>query len=163
MPGLHPRKMMISKRTKHNDDRERERIVYGTEVDWDSARGGLKRIGPLSEHLDTGIGTDQLARLIQKGYVDPEDTQNGGPRMQKLLEFGDWVEDNFDTENITVRYTGYMISVDRPDSRVTITGIRIIYSDELTVPVKLENEFIGEFRRADEFERTDEYMRAWWD
>jgi hypothetical protein len=147
--------------TKHDDDSHREQIVFDTHIDWEDNRGGMERIGPLSDHMDSGIDADALAYLIEEGYVDPEGTQNRGPTMQTLLQFGDDAIDAFDF--ITVEYRGYMISPKRPDSRVTITSITIETNDAHNIPQEVQSSFIDEFRKADEFEVGDEICHAWWD
>ena len=155
---------MLGTETDHNDDSRREEIVFGTTIDWEENRGGLERIGPLSDHMDHGIDTDTFAKLIEGGYVDPEETQNGGPTMQELLEFGDFAE--AESEAVIVEYTGYMISPDRPDSRITITGIKLAMDGaSRPIPDEIQDEFLDRFRKADEFtvDDDDNFARAWWD
>ena len=153
--------MPLGNETKHNDDSYREMIVFDTYIDWEANRGGMERIGSLSDHMDSGIDVDTFAKLIEEGYIDPEGTQNYSPTMQELLEFGDDAIDAFDF--ITVEYTGYMISPKRPDSRVTITAITIETNDGHNIPQEVQSSFIDDFRKADEFEVGDEICHAWWD
>ena len=154
--------MMLGSETDHNDDSRREEIVFGTTIDWGQGAGGLEYIGPISDHLDHGIDTDTFAKLIDEGYIDPEETQNGGPTMQQLLDFGDFAE--AESEDIIVEYTGYMISPDRPDSRITITGIKIAMDGATDpIPDEIQDEFRERFAGADDFVVGNEHCRAWWD
>jgi len=152
---------MLGSETEHNDDSYREQIVYGTYIDWEENRGGLERIGSLSDHMDSGIGVDTFDELIEGGYIDPVESQNRGPAMQKLLTFGVELLDEFD--RIDVEYTGYMISPKRPDSRITITGIEIEPDEGYVIPQAAQDRFIEEFRQADEFTFGNELCSAWWD
>lgn len=138
-------------------DSERERIVYGTEIDWDE--NGMERIGPLSDHMESGIGTETFSRLIDGGYTDPDMRQNHGPKMIELLEFGEWVRQTDD--EVSVEYTGYMLPPRRADSRAMITGLTIDSDDE--IPLTIKREFTESFAGADLFERDETRLAAWWD
>lgn len=153
--------MPFGSETDHDDDSYREMIVFDTYIDWEDNLGGMERIGSLSEHMDSGIDVDTFAKLIEEGYIDPEGTQNYSPTMQELLEFGDWALD-VDLD-IAVEYTGYMISPKRPDSRITITSITIEPNDGSVISEKVQDRFIDEFRKADEFQVGDDLCNAWWD
>lgn len=153
--------MPFGSETDHDDDSHREEIVFGTYIDWEDNRGGMEYISSLSEFMDSGIGVDTLEELIEKGYVDPEGRQNRGPAMQKLLEFGANALNA--SEHIDIEYTGYMISPRRPDSRITITGINVKPEDGHRIPDNIVNDFVDEFRLADDFEFGSEHCSAWWD
>lgn len=153
--------MPLGSETDHDDDSHREQIVFDTHIDWEETFGGMERIGSLSEHMDSGIGVATFAKLIEEGYIDPEGMQNYSPTMQELLEFG--AEALEQSDHITVEYTGYMISPKRPDSRITITGITVETNDAHSIPQEVQDSFVDEFRKADEFELGDEICHAWWD
>lgn len=150
---------MFGNETEHKDDRERERIVFGTDVDWDDATGGMERIGALSRYMDSGISVETFSQLIEEGYVDPDGSQNRSPTMMELCEFGEQALQEYD--GIDVVYGGYMISPNRGDSRITITSIDIEAAGQ--IPRDLLTDFAEEFGGADELRLDDNVLSAWWD
>ena len=98
----------------------------------------------------SGMTYKTLQELVDKGYADPEDSQNDSTTLGEYLEFM--------KKHPRFKAHGYVVSNDRNDRRVTIEGLEAgqVTPDEL-------QDFINLDRYADEFEAMQSYCRSWWD
>lgn len=88
---------------------ERERLIFHCSYDEERYRtGGIARFKKMP------LGT--VKKLIEKGYLDPEDSQNSSPTAREMVDFAD---DGSNKWN----FYGYAVSPNRPDCRVTIDSI----------------------------------------
>lgn len=134
---------------KHISDEkanEREMIIFGRPYDRSRyVYGGCV-------HFDQ-ISVTQAKELLEKGYVDPNDTQNCSPTMQEFIGY-------CSAEPNKWYLHGYVISPERSDCRVTFEGIGSL------VPLYPEEviDFLKDFRYADEL-YADVYSCAycWYD
>lgn len=136
-------------------DRERERILIGHEVDWSDQFGGMVRFWN-GEGGGDPIGPDRFRHLINAGYIDPDGSQNRSPTMEDLCSYGEMLVEKYD---VAVQYTGYMISPDRDDGRITVTGITVTGS----IPMAVRDGFRERFSEADNFSVGSDRCSAWWD
>lgn len=114
-------------------------------VTWDEAImpgspwiGGTRRF--------TGLTVDGMEMLVSYGYLDPKENQNDSPTTEQYLEFM--------KKNPGFLATGYVVSEDRSDSRITIEGLEGRGDTEA---------FTEMFENADEFEVDGNYGRCWYD
>lgn len=144
---------------------QQEELVFNTTVDWDAVSGGLERIGPLSQYMESGISVETFETLISKGLLDGTHSQNRSPTMNTLVEFGRDAREEFDC--IDIEYSGYMIDPERDDrtaeTRITITSITIRANSGSDIPRPLRRGFSEAFSHADNFELYYEMCSAWWD
>jgi hypothetical protein len=89
---------------------------------------------------------------LENDFVDLEDCQNESPTAKEFKEFAE----KYKNEDLC--FIGYLISPEREDYRVSITGIEAKSQD-----CKFIDEFIKLFSRADEFECSQGYQRCWYD
>ena len=126
---------------------ERDQIIWGENYDFDKYLGGCR-------HFE-GVGILELEALLDAGFLDPEETQNGSPTVREMMSFVRHCDVPTDWE-----FEGYAISPERDDYRVTIEGL-YYNGTNLTLDELLA--FTNEFHWADEFEVAYDYARAWWD
>ena len=126
---------------------ERDNIICGESYDPDKYRGGVRYF-----HIDA-----KTARLlINKGFLDPMEEQNGSPTAQEFIAF----IENADRPHIWF-LGGYAVCPDRPDYRVTLTDIGTKEDIPLTMQEVLD--FSNNFYTASEFRIEDNCASAWWD
>ena len=129
------------------DSQTRDRIIFGTPVEWQNSMSGAQRFQSLT--------IEKLEQLISQGFANPLDAQNFSPTITELLEFAHRQAD----KGFEFIFEGYVISPQRPDYRVSIDGLvyRGICSTDLIFDFQ---EFVGE---PDEIDINSSYLRAWWD
>jgi hypothetical protein len=112
--------------------------------------------------MDEGITTETAQELIDKGHIEPEQTQNYSPTMRELVELGHELDDRGDVE--WTEFTGYMIGPDRPDTRITLTGVTV-HPESTTKPFtdRTNEIFRAVCREADEYVADNDLLHAWWD
>lgn len=133
-------------RVLNKDVIKRDEIIskYSSKFE-DIYLGGIKRFSKLS--------LDGLKILIEEGYVDIDDRQNYSPTIDKLVELGK----KFQQNDMKLLYSGYAVSVDRDDYRVSIDAI---YGDfENITDLELKQEIENLSKTADEVSND----RIWWD
>jgi hypothetical protein len=131
--------------TLNRDYTQRDGIIFDNEVDWQmDAVGGVKRF----ENLDR----ENLQRLVDHGFVDPNQQFNGCPSAQYFLDFmGRWP---------MVMAHGYAVSPRRPDYRVDVEGL------EFRGPISdaLRAAFVLAFRDADDLDAdSKDRLFCWYD
>lgn len=122
-------------RFNRNQQNEREQLIFHRDYDEKYYLGGCERF----EDLDVNTAL----YLIQRGFLDPEDDQNGSPTAQEMVDFcmdhdGEWT------------LHGYVISPKQDDCRVTIEGVQS--SGPLSADAAVD--FLKTFRYADELEAS---------
>lgn len=138
---------MAKKKATHVDANEREQIIFGRNYDPENYKaGGVCRFN----HLDL----EKVLRLVDKGYLSPEDTQNYSPKAGEFIRF---VQEH---NPALWSFHGYVVSRERDDSRVTIEGI------ESNTPIPLNDllDFLVDFRFADELNAEENKpVYCWYD
>lgn len=127
---------------KYTEEQDKERCVL-VGVDAKNFSGG-----GCASFSDMTYKT--LKTLVDKGYADPEDNQNGSTTIGEYLEFM--------KEHPRFKAHGYVVSNDRNDRRITVEGLE---ADNVTIKEMVE--FTELERHADEVEATQNYCRSWWD
>ena len=95
-----------------------------------------------------GLSADTLTQLIEEGFADTAEYQNLSPSIGEFIEFL--------RKNPSFKAFGYVITWQRPDMRVSVTGVKANKCTKAEL-----KRFSDEFRRADEFSVTP--PRAWYD
>ncbi|MDY6940040.1 MAG: hypothetical protein SWY16_20595 [Cyanobacteriota bacterium] len=131
----------------NRDYSTRDRIIFGSPVNWDEQLGGIKHFCDLS--------IAQLAELIDGEFVNPNSRHNLSPPIATLLEFAR----NGETRGFEFTFEGYAVHPSREDYRTSIDGIGC----EGTCPPSLIAEFRELTRHADELTLQSHHLRAWWD
>ncbi len=126
----------------NKDYKERDKIIFGNEIDWDKSPGRIIRFESMS------IETLQL--LMDKKFIDPEETQNYSPPVKDLIEF------MLEYPNVTA--LGYVVSPKRKDYRVSIEGVKGENPSK-----ECQIKFANLFLRADEFVCNDKMIYCWYD
>lgn len=92
-----------------NDANIREQIIFGRDYNPETYRyRGMVRFDRLDK--------EDARKLMELGFLDPDDCQNDSPTAKEFLEFAEnhgegWI------------LHGYVISPERDDCRVTIEGL----------------------------------------
>lgn len=133
-----------------NDMSERDRIIKeGSEYMDESYCGGIVRF--------YGIDAKTLKRLVDLKYADPTDKQNDAPTLGEFLAASE--------EDPLILYSGYAVSGDRDDCRVTIDACQI---RENVVKAKYpewlrsrdEENYVGDPQMID---KENARVELWWD
>lgn len=117
-----------------NEANEREQLVFNRPYDAENYRmGGIS-------HFDH-MSVETAKKLLEKGYIDPQDTQNSSPTASEMIAFCDDGTDKWYLH-------GYVVSPERDDCRVTFEGAGS------HVPLEPEDalSFARKFRNADELD-----------
>ncbi len=98
----------------------------------------------------SGLQLSAAKELVEKGYLDPNGTQNYSPTVAEFLAFmKKW-------EKYDIRAHGYEVSKIRDDTRVTIAGLSL--ANEVN-----DEDFLADWKKfnggADELTGT----YSWWD
>lgn len=111
---------------------ERERLVFGENFDVEKYKyGGVRHFSMMPP--------DTARKLMELGYVDPDEAQNCSPEAEFMVKFCEEMGDAWYLH-------GYVVSPKRSDCRITFEGVE---SDEgLTAMEALK--FMRAFRFADE-------------
>lgn len=133
--------------TYNRDYQTRDRIIFGSSVNWNEQPGGLKHFCELT--------VTQLQQLIDAAFADPNSRQNLSPSISTLLEFSR----ERGIQGFEFTFEGYAVHPSREDYRTSIDGITY----EGTCPSWLIAEFRELTRNADELTLQSHHLRAWWD
>jgi hypothetical protein len=112
------------------------------------ASGGIVRY----EDLDV----KRLGALIDEGFADRDETQNGSPTIAEFYAFL--------REYPEGRVYGYAVSPERPDYRVSVEGVTVDLSE--VIPSRrdgLRDAFARLSESADEVDTEGDFLRCWWD
>jgi len=109
-----------------------------------------KYSGGIYSFRDMSVGT--FDALLKNGFIDLYGRLYWSPTIAQFRVFAEKYKDE------DMRFTGYLVSPDREDYRVSIEGI---------VANSLNQQFMQDFKMlfmmADEFECRDGYQRCWFD
>lgn len=152
---------------------DREQLVFGRTLDWeeDKTFGGGGSVAkfagveePPSHATGTGITLGTLQVLLDAGHVDPDSRQNGSPTASEFVSIGQKIQTRW--PDVELRYIGYMVSTDRPDTRITIEGFEVEPSSgcELSRDLQLYvRETFDHYRGPNELTVEPDYVRIWYD
>ena len=105
------------RRSLNRDYRLRDEIIFGAEVDWERAAGGIEKF--------EGLTLEQLAELLEGGFARPNDEHNLAPTTGKFAEF----------MRKYPQFTahGFVTNPNREDCLVSIEGIKLEgeYTEEI--------------------------------
>ncbi|MCV3214498.1 hypothetical protein OGM63_13415 [Plectonema radiosum NIES-515] len=138
----------------NQDYHRRDEIVFGQRINWDEDFGGAERFQNLS--------LEQLEKLLEEGFANPQEKQNFSPTIEQFYEFGK----NCVAKGYNLVFIGYAISPDREDYRTSIEGIEVRVETELIesrIDANLRDEFEKFAQSADETEINFSVLYAWWD
>lgn len=110
---------------------ERERLVFGEDLNMEKYFGGVR-------HFDM-MAPETARKLMELGYLDPEETQNCSPEAEYMVSFCEEMGEGWSLH-------GYVVSHKRSDCRITFEGIES--DDGLTAVEAIK--FLKAFRYADE-------------
>ena len=135
---------------------ERDEIIFGI-YDPEDYYSGVRNF--------EGVPPETIAKLVEKDYADPKETQGGSPSIQEFL---DYCEQH---PEMGLTLSGYVVSNGRSDCRVTIDGI----SGELPTGASVSTasaiagivSFYETFRFADDLDvdqgTSSVALSAWYD
>ena len=103
------------------------------------------------EHLKPVV----MRELLRLGFADPNEKQNDAP---SLREFGDFIASI--PENVDVELSGYAVSREREDHRVSINGILI--RGEIDSSVRRLWWDMLQKHKPDSNEEDKNMLFAWW-
>lgn len=137
------------KKLSMEEANEREQLVFKRNYDPQvySRMGGLQRFDNMT--------VETARKLIDLGYLDPDDCQNSSPTNGEFVEFiegcknpGDWY------------LHGYAISAERSDCRVNIEGISTYceVDQEDMVNFLMQNRFADELQAG-----INQSLYCWYD
>lgn len=149
--------MKIQRKTK----RELETVAFGREIDWESeATYGTVFFGPEKSHQLPPLPISTAETLLEDGFVDPDQRHNESPRAEKLIHWASSIQHQYKYYQIETGVIGYLVSPDRPDSRIAVTGVSIRGAQP--VPEQIEREAVRELS-PDWVEADDFNIRLQWD
>ena len=99
----------------------------------------------------SSLSLDNLVKLANEKFIDPEEAQNDSPTVQ---EFGEFM-----VKHPGVTAHGYSICRERDDYRVSLEGIE--FKGE--VSIELMSDFVQFCNGADELVTEPNHLFAWWD
>lgn len=113
----------------NRDFSTRDKMIFG-EFNPNEYHGGVRYFESLS--LDT------LKTLLEKNFIEPDESQNGSPTTEQILNFLERYPD----------YTahGYTVNPERGDYRITLEGV--FKGDGANSPQELQD-FTQLFKNAD--------------
>jgi hypothetical protein len=142
-------------------DRHRETIAFGGPIKWDDeAKYGVVFFSPEKAHQFPPLPVWTIETLIEAGYLDSSYRHNQAPPAERLLEWAASVQRRFKENQFEVGLTGYMVSPEREDSRIVLTGISIRSPGPIPESLKREvgREFTADLLSVDDFQ-----IRVEWD
>lgn len=135
------------KKLTAEQERERDLLIFG-EHDPEKYMGGIRHY----ENLDPEV----MDILIQKGYANPDESQNDCPDISECLDFCKRHEG--------FKLHGYVVSRERNDCRVSVEGVEANGGDVVNQgPEYVDTiiDFVQMFRHADDFQIGGENS-AWY-
>ena len=125
----------------NKDQATRDKILFGR----DQGKNNYLRY--------TGLSYDDLQKLVEEKFADPEERQNDSPSILEFLGELKEFKDN-------VTFHGYAISLDRDDYRVSVEGFEIEGISQAQLISLME-----QYRFADELtaDAAKGYLYTWWD
>ena len=99
---------------------DREDILEGY---WDKDSYNDK--WPGGTRLFENVPLSVLEELVGMRFLDLEECQNDSPTTKEFMGF----MQKWDKPSIQVRAHGYVVSSERPDSRITVEGLQILLNE----------------------------------
>ena len=130
----------------------RDNIIFGS-YQPNKYIGGIRRFT---------ADADTIRKLFERGFIDPEGRQNESPSAAELFAYSV-------ISKSKCRFTGYAVSHDREDYRVSIDGIEstvsspYIMAEEITKFTQAFQETADEFNIFNHENSGGVLLRAWWD
>ena len=122
---------------------ERDMIIYGEGYLPSKYSGGVRCFEKLE--------LKALEKLLDKGMIDPEGTQNYSPTVEEFY--------GFMQKHPLFTAHGYTVSPERDDCRTTIDGIE--YNGAVTMEMVID--FTDLCKGADEFLVGTDHLYCWYD
>ena len=122
----------------------RDMLLFGETYDEKKYFGGVRRFDSLD--------VQTASKLLNNGFVDPDENQNGSPTASEIIDFCLEYPDNW-----TIH--GYAVSPKRDDCRVTFEGV----ASNAELSIEEITDFVTLFRFADEFSIGDNGAWCWYD
>jgi hypothetical protein len=140
---------------------EREEIAFGRPIDWDhEARLGTVFFGPEKSSQFPPLPPGIIKDLIEAGHLDAEHQHNAAPTAGQLQTWAESVQERYAEQQLDVGLIGYMVSPEREDSRVAVTGVSI--RSHAPIPDSLKEEILQEF--SPDLAVVDDFtIRLQWD
>jgi hypothetical protein len=126
----------------------KEQVVFGEQVDWSNQDRDVKKF--------SAIDTEAVEQLVDSGDINAEAAPNNSPKMKAFLDFMQRADEHPE-RRVTAR--GYVVSPERDDTRVTLTGLDI----RGNIPDRLRHAFIEKFEQADMLVKKSGHLRCWYD
>ncbi|WP_436936561.1 hypothetical protein [Halovenus marina] len=125
-------------------DRELEQIAFGKSINWEEeSKYGTIFFGPEMTRTFPPMNVGTAETLLEKGYIDTEYSHNNAPNSARLVSWAGKVQHEYKSYDLRVGMIGYMVSPDRPDSRLAFTGVTI--DSPTNIPESLKREVGREF------------------
>ena len=122
------------------DIKTRDTIIFG-DYEPDKYLGGTRDF--------KGMNVETLKKMVEMKFADPDEAQNGSPRIEEFIDFME--------SNEGYKVDGYVVTDQRADYRVSVEAIE--KDGKIDTMEDLEA-FIDFARCADEFDKSG---YAWWD
>lgn len=138
-----------------NDIRERERIAFGRNIDWDDeGLLGTVFFGPEAKSAFPPLPIRTIQALQDAGHLDLDSSHNEAPTAGALLEWAKAIQDEYLEHQFEIGFTGYMVSPARGDARTRLTGISIRAPGPIPESLKREagSAFDPDLLEVDDFE-----------
>lgn len=142
-------------------DRDRERLAFGREVDWErEGRFGTVYFGDSKDGTFPPLPVGQATELLAAGHLDPADRHNDAPPAGELVDWAGRVQRDYREYQLDVGLLGYMVAADRADARIGLQGVLI--RSPGPVPERLERSVAERFD-PDLLSVDDFHVRIYWD
>ena len=106
-----------------------------------------------------GVSLDVIKELVKNDFLKLDERQNDSPSTQEMIKVADDILEKDPAAKIL--FEGYAVTPFRNDYRVTITTIILISSKNIDDPIY--ESFIDLIKNADEIDKRDNFIYAWWD
>lgn len=107
-----------------------------------------------------GVSLDVIKELVKNDFLKLDERQSSScPSTQEMIKVADDILEK--DPDAKILFEGYAVTPFRDDYRVTITTIILISSKNIDDPI-YEN-FMDLIKNADEIDKRDNFVYAWWD
>ena len=131
------------------DYEKRDQIIFGkNRLKEYTNHGGVLHFG---DNINPSITIDTVKKLIDEGYLDEDSSQNYSPTAREFVKFCE--------KYPQVRMNGFVISPQRSDCDVVLTGLEC----DTDITLELILDFANNFHYADDFSVSEHWLYCWWD
>lgn len=134
----------------------RGELIFGEPIDWADTDRSIVRF---RDYEGTAITTDEARELVEQGYLDRDERQNVSPTVGEILEFAD----EWESDQVTFLLEGYVVSPERPGTRITVEGFVVMPDEDGGLPVDLVARLGERFTGADNYTIDPDGASFWWD